>query len=201
MDFLLITIGSHGDVHPFVGIGRALRDRGHTVRVVANEAFEPMITAAGLRFLPLGTAAEFRAVQSDPDIWHARRGPGLIMKHLGQSMAAVYQLVKIGAKPGTVVVGSTLTLGARVASEQFGVRLATVHLAPLCIRSSHPMPVLPGLPDMNRLPRFLRNKFWEGADKYYIDPMVLPTLKRPAGRTRHAAGRAGCRRGTGTRRT
>ena len=29
--FLLLPVGSHGDIHPFVGIGAGLRARGHRV--------------------------------------------------------------------------------------------------------------------------------------------------------------------------
>ena len=32
MHHLLITIGSHGDTHPFIGIGEKLRDRDAEVR-------------------------------------------------------------------------------------------------------------------------------------------------------------------------
>src|SRR5207248_558546 len=36
VNILLVPIGSHGDVHPFIGIGLALRARGHRVRVIVN---------------------------------------------------------------------------------------------------------------------------------------------------------------------
>ena len=36
MRVLLIPVGSHGDVHPFVGLGHALRARGHQVTFLIN---------------------------------------------------------------------------------------------------------------------------------------------------------------------
>lgn len=42
---LLLPVGSHGDVHPFVGIGKALRDRGHRVTTITSEPFHGLVTA------------------------------------------------------------------------------------------------------------------------------------------------------------
>lgn len=176
MDFLLLTIGSHGDVHPFVGIGRALRERGHIVRLVTNEAFRELVERAGLDFIGVGDAATFRSVQSDPDIWHPLRGPGVVMKHVGETLAAAYDAVAANARPETVIVGSTLALGGRIASEKLGLAMATVHLAPICIRSSVTLPRLPGMPSLNWLPLFVRQRFWDGADRWFIDPLICPPL-------------------------
>ena len=46
MRVLLLTIGSAGDVHPFIGIGQKLCDRGHDVRVIVNPHFGELVTRA-----------------------------------------------------------------------------------------------------------------------------------------------------------
>lgn len=48
------TIGSHGDVQPFVALGVALRKRGHSVILGASSNFEGFITGNGLEFHSLG---------------------------------------------------------------------------------------------------------------------------------------------------
>lgn len=176
MDFLLCTIGSHGDVHPFVGIGRALVARGHSVTVAVNGAFESLVRRAGLGFVPLGTEEEFRKIQQNPELWHAMRGPQTVLQEIARTLPTLFDTVRETAKPGTVVVGSTLALGARIASEKLGLAMATVHLAPLCIRSSVRMPVLPGGFDSNWIPRFMRKQFWAGADKWFVDPHIMPAV-------------------------
>ncbi|MDB5327349.1 MAG: hypothetical protein JWM57_2918 [Phycisphaerales bacterium] len=175
-DFLLLTIGSHGDVHPFVGIGRALRERGHTVRLVTNGAFRELVERAGLGFVGIGDAEMFREVQSNPDIWHPSRGPGVVLKHVGETLGMAYDAIAANAGPETIVVGSTLALGARTAAEKLGLAMATVHLAPICIRSSVRLPRLPGVPSLNWLPLWVRQRFWDGADRWFIDPLICPTL-------------------------
>jgi UDP:flavonoid glycosyltransferase YjiC (YdhE family) len=39
MKFLIVAAGSHGDVLPFVGLGRELQHRGHEVRLYASGPF------------------------------------------------------------------------------------------------------------------------------------------------------------------
>ena len=176
MDFLITTLGSHGDVHPFVGIGRALAARGHRVRLATNTAFGEMIRRAGLEFVPIGSAEFFEDVQNDPDIWHARRGPMLVMRYIQETLREVYDMACTEAAAGTTLVGSSLCLGVRSASEKMGLPMATIHLSPICIRSSQQMPVLPGGFDANWVPRFLRGRFWDGADRWYIDPLIAPAI-------------------------
>ena len=50
MNLLLLPMGSSGDVHPFVGLGLALKKRGHRVTIIANGYFKDMVLRAGLSF-------------------------------------------------------------------------------------------------------------------------------------------------------
>ncbi|MBC8096232.1 MAG: glycosyltransferase family 1 protein [Akkermansiaceae bacterium] len=178
-DFLLIALGSHGDVHPFVGVGRGLKARGHRVRIAANDAFATMIRNAGLTFVSAGDAETFEQVKNDPDVWHATRGPQRVMAFVGRTLRDVYDMVLRECDPHTCIVGSTLALGARCAADKFGYPMATVHLAPICIRTSAFMPALPGgFMDLNRLPMWLRRRFWAAADRFFIDPLICPVLNK-----------------------
>lgn len=176
MNFLLMTIGSHGDVHPFVGIARALQARGHHVKLAVNEAFGPMVEKAGIEHIELGKRQDFEETLKNPDIWHPRRGPAEVLKYMGQHLADVYETTLRHASQKTLIVASSLCLGARVASEKHDLPMATVHLSPICIRSCDRMPVLPGGLDSNWLPRCVRSFFWACADKLVINPMIAPTL-------------------------
>lgn len=176
MDFLLLALGSHGDVHPLIGIGRVLMSRGHNVRVAANQVFAQTIQQAGLGFVDLGSRQEYTRIQNNPDVWHQMRGPKTIMEMVGQTLRRVYEAVRENATEQTFLVGSTLAMGALCAAEAHGYRMATVHLAPICVRSHKTLPILPGGFNPNILPRFMRKKFWEGADRWFIDPMICPAL-------------------------
>jgi rhamnosyltransferase subunit B len=159
----LVAVGSHGDVHPFVGLGVRLLSRGHRVTVLTNEHFEPLVRAAGLGFASIGTDAEYRQITGDPDLWHAQKGFHVIARNICELIPRVYDaLARMRADDGDrlVAVGSTLALGARVAQETLGVPLATVHLSPAVFQSVYEMPKLTGLPVPQGAPRWLKAAAW-----------------------------------------
>src|SRR5438034_1129726 len=51
--FLLATVGSFGDLHPYVAIGRGLRARGHRVTLAASGNYREKIEGEGLEFVPI----------------------------------------------------------------------------------------------------------------------------------------------------
>ena len=50
MKLAIVTIGSRGDVEPYLHVGRALHERGHDVRLAAHEEFRTLVEGAGLAF-------------------------------------------------------------------------------------------------------------------------------------------------------
>lgn len=50
MRILLLTLGTRGDVQPFVALGRALKERGHEVSICTSSGFAPFIEAYGLHY-------------------------------------------------------------------------------------------------------------------------------------------------------
>src|SRR5579859_5817573 len=114
LDILLVAIGSHGDVHPFVGIGVALRSRGHRVRAIVNDHFASLVRQAGLEAIPVGTAEEYRELATHPDLWHRRKGTQFVFAAMGRLIRPVYDAIVTNHLPGeTVVAHSSLGLGAR----------------------------------------------------------------------------------------
>ncbi|WP_086936285.1 glycosyltransferase [Chamaesiphon minutus] len=51
---LLTTLGSLGDLHPYIALGLGLRDRGHEIVFVTIKDYQAAIEAVGFEFQPLG---------------------------------------------------------------------------------------------------------------------------------------------------
>src|SRR4051794_16883978 len=129
--FLLTPVGSSGDVHPFVGIGRALRQRGHDITLLAAEPFRTICERAGFHFIGTRTAEDFDRVTKHPDLWHGRHGLTLLLRLLASVMRADYGQIADAYEPGrTVLVGHPLGVATRVFEEVHGAPAATIHLAP-----------------------------------------------------------------------
>jgi sterol 3beta-glucosyltransferase len=66
MRVTVFSIGTQGDVRPFVALGRGLLGAGHSVRIATSPEFAPLVTGAGLDFVPL--TANFRDIMArEPD--------------------------------------------------------------------------------------------------------------------------------------
>jgi sterol 3beta-glucosyltransferase len=65
MDVTLIAIGTRGDVQPMTALGRGLRRRGHTVRVLAGNEYRSLVELQDLQYLPLGSPISSLMTGSD----------------------------------------------------------------------------------------------------------------------------------------
>jgi UDP:flavonoid glycosyltransferase YjiC (YdhE family) len=175
---LLLCIGSHGDVHPFVGLGRELTSRGHDVTLVTSEYFAPLAAKAGLKFIGVGSSEEFLQMAGKPELWEPKRGPLMILDSIADNIAKVHDVVADFIRPdgSSIVVASSLGLGVRIAREHLDFKQVTVHLSPYCFRSSYAPPHMsPPLPT-KYMPRFMIDFFWLVADRLVIDRRIGPRL-------------------------
>jgi rhamnosyltransferase subunit B len=173
-----MPLGSHGDVHPFLGIASAnCEARGHSVTVIASAYYDSLVCAMGLEFVPLGTAEDFVAVARDPNIWRPFRGLRTIGKSIGESIQPCYQAVLEHAVAGkTVLVYSTLAFGARLAQETLKIPGVTVHLSPAIFLSAHAPPRMVGLNAPAWLPRQVKRMILDIGSRYFIDGTFGPPL-------------------------
>jgi rhamnosyltransferase subunit B len=136
LNVLLPTLGSAGDVNPFIGLGLALKARGHRATLLTNPYFQASIEAQGLEFLAVGSLAEVEDALADPDLWHARKGFSVVARRvIVPSIETIYRHIESHADADTVVAASGISLGARIAQERLGVPTASIHLQPIVIRS------------------------------------------------------------------
>jgi rhamnosyltransferase subunit B len=177
MRVLLLTIGSAGDVHPYIGLGLALRDRGHAVKIITNPYFGEVAHRVGLELVPLGKMDQFKEALANPDLWHKRRGTAFVFHIVLEGLRETYDAVAANYVPGqTVLVSSSLGFAGRIAQDKLGIPTATVHLSPSQFRSVIDPSKLPGSPIAGWFPAWLQTRLWAGADKLVLDPMLAPKI-------------------------
>lgn len=179
MRFILTPIGSAGDVRPFAAVGRALAARGHSVALLAAEPFAPLAREAGLRFVSTWPAADYEREALDPALWDPAHGMKLVMRIVAGQLQTLWDAVESVAEPGpAVVVAHALAFAARAFAEKHAIPSATLQVSPSVFRSEYEQPAIAGLPDLNRLPRFLLRPLWRMLDAVAIDPLIAPSLNR-----------------------
>lgn len=170
MKFLLIAIGSAGDVHPYIGVGKALAERGHDITLATSPKFADRVERAGLTLLPLGTVEDYDRIERNPDLWHPTRGLGVILNTIVPVLRDQYELVmKYCENEGGVVVAHGLALGARVAQEAKNAPVASMILQPSAIRSLIAPPALIPIFAWPLLPKWALKLMFKVTDDIFID--------------------------------
>ncbi|GAA4516817.1 MULTISPECIES: glycosyltransferase [Nonomuraea] len=141
---IMVTHGTHGDVLPFVGLGRILRERGHRVEILTHAPFEAVARREGLEFTPIDTEREYERYLSDTpmllgagmDRW--RRFYDAI--GLFDQIRFECEVLKARHVPGeTVFVGRhTTAISTLFAGEVLDVPTAWVAVTPVQYMSERP---------------------------------------------------------------
>lgn len=175
--FILTPVGSGGDVHPYIGIGRELQARGHEVFVLTAEHFRGAVEDAGLQFVPVLSEALYQEGAGHPDLWHPRRGIEVAFALARFTFEPLWsELSRLFTGRDTVVVAHALAIGARAFQLKHAPWSPTVHLAPSIFRSEFRQPVIPPNLDISRLPRFVKRAMWRVVDAAVVDPLLRPWL-------------------------
>jgi len=180
MHVLISAVGSAGDVHPFIAIGQALQRRGHEVELLASAVFAGRVARAGLGFIAVGTLEDYQRGVTNAEIWHPRRGFAAIWGEIQRQVLPSYQLIADRLRPGkTILVGSTLAAGSRLAQEKLGARGVTIHLSPICIFSAKAPARWPTLPRWStRLPAGVWRPLQRAVERRFLDGIIAPELNR-----------------------
>jgi rhamnosyltransferase subunit B len=172
---LLPTMGSAGDVHPFIALGAALQARGHRATILTNPIFQTLIESQALGFLPVGTEEQAHTAIANPDLWHLRKGFNIIAQVIVPAIPNIYRLIEKHADGNTVVAFSSLALGARLAQEKLGIPSASVHLQPSVIRTFVDQGMFGNIRLSKSHPLWLKRGLFRLVDGLVLDR----SLKRP----------------------
>lgn len=143
--FLLITLGSHGDVHPFFALAQELSRRGHAAIVATNAAFGAQSQRAGVHLVEMVAGLDIAEIMRNADVMHPSRGPRVVLKELllplvPDIFARTEELIR-EHKPDAVLI-HPICLGAHWACERAGVPIVPVILAPMGWMASHDQRVM-----------------------------------------------------------
>ena len=180
---VVVTIGTAGDLFPFLRLALALRDAGHAVSFLAPDLHEPYVRQAGLPFqaLPIDPS-----VLDDPNLWDARKGFGVVWRATRPAAAQLVPFVAgLPADQPCVLLVHPLALPeadlCRAARPD--IRIAAAYLAPSNLPTIHDPLVMGPLRVAPWVPFALRRWLWRHVSAHLIDPFALPELN--AARRRH----------------
>jgi UDP:flavonoid glycosyltransferase YjiC (YdhE family) len=177
MKILVITIGSRGDVNPFLLLAQKLKSAGHDVVFCASENFRALIEGQGLRFIPHFSQQEYETVTRDPDLWHYRKAlPTLMKKALLPATRKIYPLIMQELSNDFIVVAHPAAWAAKLAEETAGIKLVQLHLAPCMFRSLRDTSQIGTVSMSDMLPAWCKKLVWWIIDTVILDPCIKKDL-------------------------
>ena len=143
--FLFATIGSLGDLHPYIAIGRALVARGHEAAIACAEEYRAAVLKAGLEFAPARpNHADFGDYSKTvAKIFHSRRGAERLIRDLIMpSVPRSYEDIFRAAAGADLLVSHPLTLALQLVAQRRSLPWAATVLSPLSFMSCYDPPLL-----------------------------------------------------------
>jgi len=176
LDVQLVAIGTHGDVLPFLQLGRELRARGHEVTVFANGYHADWVRRLSLGYFEVGTADEYLAAVSNADTFHPIRGLRVLAELMARINDGIYREIVERNVPGrTVTAGACTAFAARIAQEKHGIPMVSVNLQPTWYFSADDPPVMnPRMMWLKSAPRWCRRLANALADRVMDRSLGVP---------------------------
>lgn len=179
MRILISAAGSHGDVLPFIALGREFAARGHEVIFYANPVFRSYATHASIPFVPISTVDAYRTLFRETADSDSNKAFKRVGRELAEICPAYYQAMKADVLAGeTITIGNSLLFAPRLLRETDGIPCATVHLAPSVFQSDlSPARLVPNWIDAGT-PALVRRLAWWMLDTLFYDPNITAPLNR-----------------------
>jgi rhamnosyltransferase subunit B len=173
MRIMLVAFGTAGDVFPLIGVGRALRKRGHEVHVASLPEHQRPVERAGLVSHVL---TGIPGIKDAPDFYHPRRSIRVVAERLLiPALKPVYELLSTLNPAEWTVFANSQAYGARIAQEKHGLLLGTFIITPFTLRSVRRMAITPGIACPQWMPLVIRRAFLGVATKLW-DGELGPAL-------------------------
>ena len=132
MKFVLNSFGSFGDLNPYIGLGRTLKDRGHDVVLALPRFYHPFVEEAGLRAHAIRPDIEPENRELVRRVMHPLKGAEFLVRDLMMPVVEQsYEDLDAIVDDDDVVVSHPLTYAVPVLAEHRRLRWAASVLAPL----------------------------------------------------------------------
>ena len=169
---LLATMGSLGDLHPFIAIALQLKAHGYEPLLATNPHFRDNVEAAGIRFHPVRPSRADLTRETGLEVPQLGR---LVMRDMFALMdravypflQASYEDVRCALDGTALVLTSALSFAARFAADKVGIPRMAVALQPMNLVSIYDPPAVDPAP-------------WSAAILRRLGPLATRAVYDPA---------------------
>lgn len=149
---LLATLGSFGDVNPYLGLAAELAARGHEPVVATSPFYREYVESEGVAFRPMRPDVDPGDTALAARLLGRWRGTErLIRDLLVATLRESYRDLSSAATDADLLVTHPIVLAGPIVADERDLPWVSTVLAPISLFSVHDLPVLPPAPWLERL--------------------------------------------------
>lgn len=157
---VVTTLGSLGDLHPYIAVGLELKARGHEVTIATTPFYRAKIEATGLGFHPM--RPDLPSPEENPEfaaqviakVMDVRKGGEYLIKELlAAHVREGYEDLREATRDADLLITHMITYAGPVLAQKTGIPWISTVLAPATIFSAYEPMVMPQMPSLSSLLR------------------------------------------------
>ncbi len=149
---VIATLGSYGDIHPYIPIAIELKRRGHNPVIATSEYYRSAVQDSGIEFFPVRPDIKIGDAEVYREIMDSRRGSErIIKKHVMPFIRESYQDFERACAGADLILSHVITYYAPILAEKKKIRWLSTVLAPMVFFSAYDPPVLAPIPQLAAL--------------------------------------------------
>lgn len=149
---VIATLGSYGDINPYIPIALELKARGRRAVIATSEHYRSAVESEGLEFYPVRPDIKIGDVEIYRDIMDSRRGSERVIKqHVMPFIRESYEDFEKACADADLILSHVITYYAPILAEKKNIRWLSTVLAPMVFFSAYDPPVLAPIPQLSAL--------------------------------------------------
>lgn len=144
---LLATVGTLGDLNPYIAVARELTSRGHKTIIASCPGYERNVRSAGIEFRAI--PPDLSLLHNDPEVQRKSLDPNkgtefIVRELLLPVLNESYNTLCSVASDAELIVGHFLAYAVPLVAEKLGLPWLQVYLHPTNLFSAYDPPIIPG---------------------------------------------------------
>lgn len=154
---VISTLGSFGDLHPYIAIALELKRRGHRPVIATSEIYREKTDALGLELHPIppdlpGYDQPEEISRMVGELIDTKKGPERVFKQLIlPHLRETYDALAEATRDADLLLTHMLSLAAPPLVEKTGIKWVSSVLAPISFFSVYDPPVIPQMPALRNI--------------------------------------------------
>ena len=145
--FLFGTVGSLGDLHPYIAVARELTKRGHQAVIATAKDYRADVEGAGVEFAPtrpiMAEFGDYRSLATK--LFDVYRGPEYLIRHvIMPHVRLAYEDQLHAAKGADLLISHPLAFTLPLVAQRYGLPWVATVLSPMSFMSCYDPPVIAG---------------------------------------------------------